>query len=156
MTERTLPHDLYITNVTSALAAAGLEPTESWTDDGELDRYRDDDLSGAATMLNAVLNWDDDHPALNTGKYRHGITLMWDHPAGQWQWAPRKENGHLRHDPEFLPALPRWVDPAVVVIVARELLAGRPAPTSVGPLWTGAEVAQHAVDAWVGAEEAQA
>ncbi|MEU6229970.1 hypothetical protein [Streptomyces sp. NPDC047042] len=152
----TLPHDLYLSQVTDALAAAGLEPTESWTDDGELDRYRDDDLSGAACMLNAVLNWDDDHPALDASKYRHGITLMWDHPAEQWQWAPRKENGHLQHDPTFLTSLPRWVDPAVVVIVVRDLLAGRPAPTSVSPLWTGAEAAQHAVDAWTGAEEAKA
>lgn len=156
MTDRTLPHDLYIAQITDALAAADLAPTEVWTDDGELDRYRDDDLSGAACMLNAVINWDDDHPALNADAHRHGITLMWDHPAEQWQWAPRKENGHLQHEPEFLPALPRWVDPAVVVIVARELLAGRPAPTTKGPLWTGHEVAQQAVSAWVGAEETQA
>jgi hypothetical protein len=151
-----LPHDLYINQVTAALTAADLAPTEVWTDDGELDRYRDDDLSGAACMLNAILNWDDEHPALDTSVHRHGITLEWDHPAEQWMWAPRKADGHLVHDPEFLSSLPRWVDPAVVVIVVRALLAGRPAPTSVGPLWTGAEVAQHAVDAWVGAEEAQA
>lgn len=153
---RTLPHDLYIHQVTDALTAAGLEPTEFWTDGGELDHYRDDDLYGVACMLNAVLNWDDEHPALNTEAHRHGITLAWDHPAEQWQWAPRKANGHLQHDPEFLPALPRWVDPAVVVIVVRELLAGHPAPTTEGPLWTGAEVAQGAVDAWVAAEESEA
>lgn len=152
----TLPHDLYISQVTDALTAANLAPTEAWTDDGELDRYRDDDLSGAACMLNAVLTWDDEHPAVDIGAHRYGIALMWDHPAEQWQWAPQKDHGQLKHEPEFLPALPRWVDPAVVVIVVRELLAGRPAPTSVGPLWTGAEAAQHAVDAWVGAEEAQA
>lgn len=152
MTDRTLPHDLYITQVTDALTAADLAPTEVWTDQGELDRYRDDDLYGVACMLTAVLNWDDDHPALNTDANRHGITLAWDHPAEQWQWARRKENGHLEREPEFLTSLPRWADPAVVVIVVRELLAGRPAPTAVGPEWTGAEVAQHAVDAWASEE----
>ncbi|MFD3310085.1 hypothetical protein [Streptomyces sp. NPDC058694] len=149
---RTLPHDPYITAVTEALTAAGLEPTEAWTSDSELDRYRDDDLYGLATMLDAVLEWDDEHPALDTNGHRYGIGLVWDHPAEQWQWAARKDNGHFIQDPEFLPSLPRWADPAVVVIVVRELLAGRPAPTAEGPLWTGHEEAQAAVDAWAKAE----
>lgn len=150
---QTLPHDLYINQVADALTAAGLEPTRAETRDTEENRF---DPDGCGTELDALLVWDGDVPGLNTDEHENGLVLLWEHPAEQWQWAPRKQHGELEWEPEFLPALPRWVDPAVVVIVVRELLAGRPAPTSVGPLWTGAEVAQHAVDVWVAAEEAEA
>lgn len=148
----TLPHDLYISQVTDALTAAGLEPTTAETRDSEENRFDPD----SGTELDALLVWDGDAAGLNTDELEDGFVLLWEHPAEQWQWAPRLHHGQLEWEPEFLTSLPRWADPAVVVIVVRELLAGRPAPTSVGPLWTGAEVAQHAVDAWVGAEEAQA
>lgn len=140
----TLPHDPYITAICDALTTAGLEPTTAETRDTEENRFDPD--TGAE--LDALLVWDGDAPGLNTDAHEDGIVLLWEHPAGQWQWAPRKLHGELEHEPEFLVSLPRWVDPAVVVIVVRELLAGRSAPTSVGPLWLGHEQAQAAVDAW--------
>ncbi|MBP5931838.1 hypothetical protein F3K39_28300 [Streptomyces sp. LBUM 1479] len=145
-----LPHDPYITAVVDALTAAGLEPTAE-TRDTEENRFAPD----IGAELDALLVWDGDVSGLNTDAHEDGIVLLWEHPAEQWQWAPRKRHGELKHEPEFLVSLPRWVDPAVVVIVVRELLAGRPAPTSVGPLWLGHEEAQAAVDAWEAAEAAQ-
>ncbi|MBP5930165.1 hypothetical protein F3K39_19040 [Streptomyces sp. LBUM 1479] len=139
---RTLPHDPYITAVVDALTAAGLEPTTAET--------RFDPDSG--NELDALLVWDGDAAGLNTDECEDGFVLLWEHPAEQWQWAPRLHHGALEWEPEFLASLPRWVDPAVVVIVVRELLAGRPAPTSVGPLWTGHAQTQAAVDAWAESE----
>ncbi|MEU3255932.1 hypothetical protein [Streptomyces sp. NPDC006997] len=150
-----LPHDPYITAVTDALTAAGLDPTEHWTDSGELDRYRDDDLAGLATMLTAVLVWEDDHPALTTEAHRHGIALLWEHPVDGWLWAPHKRNGHLDHAPKFLPGLDRYADPAAVVDSVRALLTGHPVPTQQAPAWHQADTTQAAVDAWTAAEEAR-
>lgn len=144
---RTLPHDPYILEaVDDALTAAGLAPDWTQISDTETNRY---DASGLTTQLDALLVWTGDHPAVNTEVHEDGIALLWEHPAEQWQWAPRKRLGELEREPEFLPSLPRWVDPAVVVRVVRELLAGRPAPAAVGPLWRDHEQAQAAVDAWV-------
>ncbi|NEY33052.1 hypothetical protein GTU99_12765 [Streptomyces sp. PRKS01-65] len=147
-----LPHDPYITAVIDALTTAGLEPTEHWTDAGELDPYRDDDYAGLACMLTAVLVWDGDHPALTDTNAPHGITLLWEHPAEQWQWARRKRNGHLEREPEFLP-LPRWADPDAVVDVVRVLLAGLEVPGGEDPrLWLDYVAAGEAVTAWAAAE----
>ncbi|MFI9340004.1 hypothetical protein ACIG0D_01810 [Streptomyces sp. NPDC052773] len=155
MTTRQLPHDPYITAVVDALTAAGLEPTQHWTEDTELDRYRDDDLSGLATMLTAVLEWDGDHPALNRTEHEHGIALLWEHPAEQWLWAPQKANGHLEREPEFLPTLGRYADPAAVVAVVRALLAGEPIPDGHAPYWHEADAVKRAVDAWAAAETSE-
>ncbi|WP_329214837.1 hypothetical protein OG352_05305 [Streptomyces sp. NBC_01485] len=149
---RPLPHDPYIFAVTDALTAAGLEPTDGWTSDAELDRYRDDDLYGLACMLDAYLLWDGEHPALNTEKHPHGIALVWDHPAEQWQWAARKDNGHLVQDPEFLPNLGRYADPAAIVDTVRALLAGDQVPEGQAPYWHPADSVRAAVDAWAAAE----
>ncbi|MCG0066272.1 hypothetical protein L0F81_23775 [Streptomyces tricolor] len=149
---RELPHDPYITAVCDALTAAGLEPTEYWTEDTELDPYRDDDLAGLATMLTAVLVWDGDHPAIGDAVAEHGITVLWEHPAEQWQWARRKGDGHLEREPEFLPALGRYADPAAVVAVVRALLAGEPLPEGHAPYWHEADSVRRAVDAWAAAE----
>ncbi|MBL3669096.1 hypothetical protein JL475_24495 [Streptomyces sp. M2CJ-2] len=152
MSPQALPHDPYITAVLGALTAAGLEPSQWWTSDAETNRYTTGPDAGCTTQLDAVLVWEGDHPAVNTEAHEDGITLVWEHPAEQWQWAPRKPHGELKREPEFLDSLPSWVDPAVVVIVARTLLAGGPAPTSVGPLWLEHEQVQAAVDAWAAQE----
>ncbi|MFI5880854.1 hypothetical protein [Streptomyces sp. NPDC051554] len=143
-----LPHDPYITAVVEALTAASLEPTRAETRDSEINRFDTGPDAGCRTELDALLVWDGDTPGLDTDVHEDGFVLLWEHPAGQWQWAPRKHHGELEHEPDFLASLPLWVDPAVVVIVVRELLAGRPAPTTVGPLWRDHEQAQTAVDAW--------
>ena len=137
-----LPHSPYITAVVDALTAVGMEPDSYWTSDAEIDPYETGPDAGCTTMLSAVIGWDDESDD-DSG----GLFLFWDHPAGQWQHArPRSQGGNT--EPEFLASLPCWVDPAVVVIVARALLSGDPAPTAVGPLWLGCEAAQAAVAAW--------
>lgn len=143
-----LPHDPYITAVITALTAADLEPTTAETRDTEENRF---DPHGCGTELDALLVWDGDTPGLNTAKHEDGLVLLWEHPADQWQWAPRKAHGELEWAPEFLDALPRWADPNLVVLVARELLAGRPVPampSTSGPLWSLHGEAQAAVAAW--------
>ncbi|MFJ6730018.1 hypothetical protein ACIQPQ_34475 [Streptomyces sp. NPDC091281] len=149
-----LPHDPYIQAVVDALTAAGLEPSEAYTSDSELDRYRDDDLFGIACMLDAYLAWTDDHPAVDTRRHPYGIALIWDHPAEHWQWAARKHNGHLVQDPEFLPKLGRYSDPAAVVTTVRALLTGEPLPEGHAPYWHPADGVRSAVDAWAEAETA--
>lgn len=139
-----LPHDPYIEAVVNALTAAGLEPTTAETSDAESNRY---DTSGLTTQLDALLVWDGDTPGLNTDEREEGIALVWDHPAEQWQWAPRKAHGGLECEPEFLP-LSRWASPHDVVTVVRELLAGRPAPEDLRDRWFHHAAAQASVDAW--------
>ncbi|MGW6210988.1 hypothetical protein [Streptomyces sp. NPDC055109] len=146
MTNRTLPHDPYITAVVDALIGAGLEPASAETSDAESNRY---DTSGLTTQLDALLLWDGDTcPVLNNDVHEDGIALLWEHPAEQWQWAPRKQHGGLVHEPEFLP-LHRWADPAAVVEVVRVLLAGLPVPGGEDPrLWSGFVSASEAVTTW--------
>lgn len=150
-----LPHDPYITAVTNTLTTASLEPTEAWTEDTELDSYRDDDLSGLACMLTAVLVWDGDHPALTAPSAPHGITLLWEHPAEHWMWARRERDGRLEREPEFLPTLGRYADPAAVVAVVRALLAGEQLPEGHAPYWHEADAVKRAVDAWAAAETSE-
>lgn len=147
-----LPHDPYIEAVVNALTAAGLEPTTAETSDAEPNRY---DANGLTTQLDALLVWDGDTPALNTDAHEDGIALIWEHPAEQWQWAPRKLHGELEREPEFLAALPRWADPDLVVLVVRELLAARPVPvmpSTSGPLWSRHGEARAAVAVWEAGE----
>jgi hypothetical protein len=145
MSTRTLPHDPYIEAVVDALTAAGLAPTTAETSDAESNRY---DTSGLTTQLDALLVWDGDSTGLNTHVHEDGIALLWEHPAEQWQWAPRKTHGELEREPEFLP-LHRWADPAAVVDVVRVLLAGLAVPGGEDPrLWLHFISASAAVEAW--------
>ncbi|MEU5664728.1 hypothetical protein [Streptomyces longwoodensis] len=146
---RELPHDPYITAVLDALTAARVEPTYAETRDTEENRFDPE----AGTELDALLVWDGDAAGLNTDLHEDGIVLLWEHPAEQWQWAPRKRHGELEREPEFLPTLPRWTRPGAVVATVRDLLAGRPVSTLPSGLWEKHEQAQAAVDAWAAAEE---
>lgn len=149
MTDQTapLPHDPYITAVIDALTAAGLEPTFAETRDTEENRF--DPASGAE--LDALLVWDGDHPVVADAVAPDGIVLLWEHPAEQWQWAPRKQHGELEYGPEFLPKLGRWSDPDAVVATVRALLAGEPLPEGHAPYWHPADDVRRAVDAWAAA-----
>jgi hypothetical protein len=142
---RTLPHDPYIEAVVDALTAAGLEPTTAETRDTEENRF---DPDGCGTELDALLVWDGDAPGLDTDVHEDGIVLLWEHPAEQWQWAPRKRHGELEWAPEFLPKLGRWSDPAAVVATVRALLAGQPVPEGHAPYWHLADAVRRAVDSW--------
>lgn len=140
-----LPHDTYIEAVVDALTAAGLEPTEWWTSDTEINRY---DGDGLTTQLEATFVWDGDHPAVDNEDCEDGIALVWEHPAEQWLYADRQSNGELTMAPEFLPGLPRWADPKAVATAVWALVVGRPAPTEPAALWDGHAAAQAAVSEW--------
>jgi hypothetical protein len=142
-----LPHDPYITAVVDTLTAASLEPDTYWTSDAETDPYEDGPDAGCTTMLNAVIRWDDD-----TDDDTGGLLLFWDHPAEQWQHArPRAEGGNT--EPEFLPKLGRYSDPAAVVATVRALLVGEPLPEGYAPYWHPADAVKRAVAAWEADEQ---
>ncbi|WP_326729020.1 hypothetical protein [Streptomyces phaeochromogenes] len=144
MSERALPHDPYVTAVVDALTAAGLEPTSAETRDTEENRFEPD----SGTELDALLVWDGDAAGLNTDLHEDGIALLWEHPAEQWQWAPRKRHGELEHEPEFLPTLGRYADPAAVTAAVRALLQGETPPEVYPADWSGADAVRAAVTAW--------
>lgn len=146
-----LPHDPYITAVVRALLAAGLEPDGWWTSDAEIDPYRTDDDAGVATMLNAVLLWSGDHVAVADAVAPDGMVLLWDHPAEEWQYAERRPGGG-NEEPQFLPTLDRYADPAAVVAVVRALLAGEQLPEGHAPYWHPADAVRAAVAAWEAGE----
>ncbi|AEW94647.1 MULTISPECIES: hypothetical protein [Streptomycetaceae] len=148
----TVPHIPYIAAVLTALTAAGLAPTDSGAEAANINPYDNGPDAGLTTMLDAVMVWNGQNPAVNTAEYPHGIALVWEHPAESWQWAAQQSHGRLEREPAFLPSLPRWAAPAAVVTVVQALLAGRPVPEATAPLWEGAAEAQAAVDAWWAAE----
>ncbi|WP_030569693.1 hypothetical protein [Streptomyces aureocirculatus] len=148
MPDRALPHDPYITAICDALTAAGLEPDDYWTSDAEVDRYDTGPDAGCTTMLDAHLVWTE-----SRNRHRHGIHLVWEHPAEQWQWAPRAADGVLEHDPEFLPTLGRYADPAAVVAVVRALLAGEEPAVGHAPYWHEADAVKRALAAWEAAPQ---
>ncbi|KMS79080.1 hypothetical protein ACH49_13565 [Streptomyces leeuwenhoekii] len=139
-----LPHDPYIDAVLNALTTAGLEPDDSWTGEDEVDRYDTGLDAGCTTMLDAHLVW------MESSAHPHGIHLVWEHPAEQWQWAPRKADGSLERDLEFLPMLGRWSAPAAIVPVVRALLAGERLPEGHAPYWHEADAVRRAVTEWAG------
>ncbi|WP_030757707.1 hypothetical protein [Streptomyces sp. NRRL F-5135] len=132
MTDRTLPHDSYITAVCDALTATGLEPTDhTWTDDGE--------TRGTYCYLNAVITLDpsgtvgemtEDIPAGTP--WPHGLLLIWEWHTGieeeqgepargpQWLFAELKADGSNEY-PTSLP-VEGYADPAAVVDAARKVI----------------------------------
>jgi hypothetical protein len=142
MNDRQLPHDPYIHAVADALTFAGREPDNWWTSDAEVNRYDTGPDAGCTMQLDAYLEWD------TSDAHEHGIALIWEHPAEQWQWAPRRADGVLARDPEFLPCLPRWAFPNGVAEILRALLAGRPLPERPKEVWYRHAEMQAAVDAW--------
>ncbi|MGW3110523.1 hypothetical protein [Streptomyces sp. NPDC001091] len=143
-----LPHDPYITAVVDALTAAGLEPTTAETRDTEINRFDSGPDAGCRTELDALLVWDGDAAGLTTDVHEDGFVLLWEHPAEQWQWAPRRHHGELEHEPEFLPKLGRYSHPESVVATVRALLTGQPLPEGHAPYWHQADAVRKAVAAW--------
>ncbi|WP_030682123.1 hypothetical protein [Streptomyces cellulosae] len=133
MTDRTLPHDPYITAVCDALTEAGLELT---------DHCRTDDCEtrGTYCYLNAVITLDpsgtndldhDDIPADAT--WPHGLLLVWEWHTGieaehgepdrgpAWQFAELKDDGSNEY-PTGLPVY-GYASPAAIVEAARKVIA---------------------------------
>jgi hypothetical protein len=141
-----LPHDPYISAVVTALAGAGLEPSQWWTDDAEIDPFKEGPDAGCTTMLSAVLAWDSGHPALTSDGPEHGVLLLWEHPAEEWQQAARHAD-RSNESPAFLP-LGRYARPEAATAAVRALLSGRQPPAHAAPEWSGAGAVRAAVAAW--------
>lgn len=163
MTERTLPHDPYITAVCDALTAAGLELTDHcWTDDCE--------TRGTYCYLNAVITLDpsgvlglDDESIPDDAAWRHGLLLIWEWHTGReadqgepergpnWLFAELKDDGSNEY-PTDLP-LHGYASPAAVVEAARKVISREIGAGSFhghrGPKWDGGTIG----DSWEHADE---
>lgn len=155
MTTRQLPQDPYIEAVCEALTAAGLEPTEHWTSDGE--------TKGSYCHLDAIISLDpsnvdgladDEVPAGTT--WRHGLLLSWEWHTGaeegwekgpRWEFAALKADGSCEYVPAMLP-VPGYASPAAVVDAARRVVAREIRPdfssSFGGIIWDGGVIG----DAW--------
>ncbi|MEV2203718.1 hypothetical protein AB0E11_27680 [Streptomyces fradiae] len=168
----TLPHDPYITAVVEAFTAAGLEPTEHWTDDGE--------TKGTYCHLNAVITLDpsgthdlDDEDVPAGTPWRHGLLLAWEWHTGAeegwekgpfWEFAALKADGSCQYAPATLPVT-GYASPRAVVDAARKVIAREIKPNSssmfgdviwgggiIGEAWERHVEVDAACEAW-GAEE---
>ena len=172
---RTLPHDPYITAVTDALTAAGLDLTDHcWTDDCE--------TRGTYCYLNAVITLDpsgtlasDDEDAQDDADWPHGLLLIWEWHTGieadqgepdkgpVWQFAELNGDGSNEY-PTGLPVY-GYASPAAVVEAARKVIAreigagsfyGYGAPKwdggIIGDSWERAGELNATADAWAAAE----
>ena len=124
-----------------------MEPADWWTSDSETDPYATGPDAGCTAMLTAVMTWDSDHPAIGPDGPAHGMVLLWEHPAEQWQHAERRADGSCEQF-EFLPGLGLYAEPAAVVTVVRALLAGQPAPAEAAAEWAHADLTRASVDRW--------
>jgi hypothetical protein len=122
-----LLQDKYIGAVIDALTAAGLEPPEFWTSDGE--------TKGVFCYLNAIITLDpsgthdlDDIPEDAT--WPHGLILSWEWHTGLedggpeegplWEFAELKSDGSNEY-PTGLP-VHGYASPAAIVEAARKVI----------------------------------
>lgn len=132
---RPLPHDPYIIAVCEALTAAGLEPAEFWTSDGE--------TVGTYCYLNAVITLDPsgthdvDHDDIPVGTpWPHGLILIWEWHTGReentergalWMFAEVKADGSNEY-PTWLPVHgdtgPEVLAEAARMVVDRRITPG--------------------------------
>lgn len=169
MTERTLPHDPYITAVCDALTAAGIELTDQcWTDDSE--------TRGTYCYLNAVITLDPSGTITrgldeDNADWPHGLLLIWEWHTGieadqgepdkgpVWKFADLKSDGSNEY-PTDLPVY-GYASPAAIVeaarkVISREIGAGSFYGSSlarwdggiIGDSWDQADALDTACEAW--------
>ncbi|MER8002972.1 hypothetical protein [Streptomyces sp. NPDC095613] len=176
MSDRTLPHDPYITAVCDALTAADLNLTDHcWTDDAE--------TRGTYCYLNAVVTLDpngtisemtEDIPAETA--WPHGLLLIWEWHTGieadegepdkgpQWLFAELKPDGSNEY-PTLLPVY-GYASPDAVIEAARKVIdreigaghffnGGQPQWDGglIGGTWERHAELDAACEAWGAAEE---
>ena len=149
---RTLPHDPYITAVTEALTAAGLEPTDAFTDDS--------DTSGSHCYLRAVITLDPD-----AARWPNGLILIWEWHTGaeaadgepergpSWEWA-RLVDGHGQCGERQALTARGYASPAYVVESVRAL-AERRGQSVPADSWERHAELDTACEAWGVQETAQ-
>jgi hypothetical protein len=164
MSTRALPHDPYMDAVVDALAAAGLNVTDSWTSDAE--------THGVYCYLNAVITLTPDDI-----EWPHGLLLMWAWHTGledggpergpSWEFAGLNADGSNEY-PTDLP-VDGYAAPEAVVEAARKVVAveigaggfhnfGQPKWDGglIGGTWEHAGELTAACEAWASDETAPA
>ena len=153
MTDRQLPHDVYITATVDALTAAGLEPADAWTSDAE--------TRGTYCYLDAVITLDPDTSGLDADRWPHGLILTWEWHTGieddepergaYWEWAHLVDSHGQCGEREAFTTL-GCPSPAYVVESVRALIERRNQSTPA-ERWEHADELDAACEAW-GADEA--
>ncbi|MFJ6566258.1 hypothetical protein ACIQNU_02470 [Streptomyces sp. NPDC091292] len=153
MTDRTFPHDTYITAVVNTLTDVGLDPADITLDDC--------DTRGSDCYLRACLRFaPEDTYGVDAVRWPDGLLLIWEwHPGIEegeaergpvWLWAkclPDGSNG----EPAAMP-VPGAANPVQVAFALAELInRGEPGRRRIG-LWNGAAVLDAACEAWGTAE----
>lgn len=163
MTTKTTPQDAYIDAAIAALTEAGLEPTESWADDGE--------TQGMYCYLSAVITLDpggwirSEAEAPKDADWPNGLLLMWEWHVGVEEGEPERgpswtfaellgesRNEEPIHLPVYGYASPEAVVEAVRKVVAREITDAGPFGL-IGESWDRADELDAACEAW-GVKEA--
>jgi hypothetical protein len=140
----TLPHDLYLTQVYSALYDVGLDPDSHTLDDC--------DTRGTYRYLRGMFH----HPPYQ--RWPHGLLLIWEWHTGieadqgepqrgpMWLWAALRPDGS-NSEPVPLP-IDGYANPAQVAASFDELVQTASALKRRPGRWRGAEVLDADCAAW--------
>jgi len=149
MTDRALPHDLYLTQTYTALYDIGLDPTHHTLDDS--------DTRGTHNYLRGILH----QPPYQ--RWPHGLLLIWEWHTGieaadgepdrgpLWLWAALRADGS-NTEPAPLP-VDGYANPSQVAAALDELVTTGQAVKRRPGRWWGADGLDAACGAWA-AEEA--
>ena len=145
-----LPHDLYLTQVHTALTDIGLDPDHHTLDDS--------DTRGTHCYLRGILH----QPTYQ--KWPHGLLLIWEWHTGieadqgepergpVWLWAALLPDGS-NTEPETLP-IDGYANPAQVAASLDELIATGTAVKSRPGRWRAAAALDAACTLWAAQEQA--
>ncbi|MFJ9654297.1 hypothetical protein [Streptomyces microflavus] len=112
MPTRPLPHDSYANAVMAALNAESLlSAADSWT------AYDCD--NGETMMMEIVIALDPDRA--RAAGYDHGVTLLWNHTRGGWEYGPAQHGRQLQYVADLITGAP-VAEPTYIVRAARILL----------------------------------
>jgi hypothetical protein len=148
-TPRTLPHDLYLTQVYSALTDIGLTPDHHTLDNS--------DTRGTHCYLRGMLH----HPPYR--RWPHGLLLIWEWHTGLeagesergpvWLWAAVLADGS-NTEPAALP-VDGYANPVQVAAGFGELVETGVAVKARPGRWRGADALDAACEAWGAVEASQ-
>lgn len=145
-----LPHDLYLNAVTTALTDVGMDPADAWTSDA--------DTRGLHCYLAAAITLTPEDSGISPDRWPEGLLLLWEwHPGVEegeaergpiWLWAKLRGDGS-NTPPAALP-VDGYANPVQVAATAHELAeTGRAVKVRPG-VWDGARDLDARVNAWAG------
>ncbi|MDR3036168.1 MAG: hypothetical protein LBV78_24260 [Kitasatospora sp.] len=152
-----LIQDPYIAAVVEALASAGYEPADIFTDDS--------DTRGLHCYLRGVITLDPDSSGLDAAQWPHGLSLIWEWHTGieaadgepdrgpSWEWAHIvTSRGEIGIRTEL--ALDGYASPAHIVDCVR-FLTGAITHAAAAERWEHASALAAACETWGVAEAGQ-